>query len=161
VLYQNDDAGKDMLKGLKDGLGSKASMIVQEATYEATDATIDSQIVTLRASGADVLFIFAGPKHAAQAIRKTYDIGWKPLQILTSVSTSIASVLQPTGLDKSVGLVSSAYIKEPSDPQWQHDNAYRDWVDWMKKYYAGGDLGEVFNVYGYTVAQTLVHILKQ
>jgi len=161
VLYANDDYGKDCLKGLKDGLGSKVSMIVKEATLEATDATIDSQIVTLSASGADVLFIFAGPKHAAQAIRKTYDIGWKPLQILTNVSTSIASVLQPAGLDKSAGLVSSAYIKEPSDPQWQHDKAYRDWVEWMKKYYPEGDLGEVFNVYGYSAAQTLVYVLKQ
>ena len=155
VLYTNDDYGKECLKGLKDGLGSKAFMIVKEATYEATDPSIDSQIVSLQASGADVLVIFAGPKHAAQAIRKTYDIGWKPLQVLTNVSTSIASVLQPAGLDKSVGLISAAFIKEPSHPQWQQDNAYRDWVEWMKKYYPDGDLGELFNVYGYSAAQAL------
>jgi branched-chain amino acid transport system substrate-binding protein len=161
VLYQNDDSGKDYLKGLKDRLGSKAFMIVKEASYEATDPSIDSQIVSLQASGADVLVIFAAPKQAAQAIRKTYDIGWKPFQVLTNVSTSIASVLQPAGLDKSVGLVSAAFIKEPSDPQWQQDKAYRDWVEWMKKYYPDGDLGELFNVYGYSAAQTLVHVLKQ
>ena len=161
VLYQNDDAGKENLKALKDALGGKASMVIKEATYEATDATIDSQIVTLRASGADVLFVSAAPKHTAQAIRKTYDIGWKPLQIVLNVSASVASVLQAAGLDKSVGVLSSAFIKEPSDPQWQHDKAYRDWVEWMKKYYPDGDLGDVFNVYGYTAAQTLVYVLKQ
>jgi branched-chain amino acid transport system substrate-binding protein len=161
VLYQNDDYGKDYLNSLRVGLSVRPGLIVKEASYEVTDPSIDSQIVTLQASGADTLFIFATPKFAAQAIRKTYDIGWKPLQVVNNVSASVAAVLQPAGLDKSVGLLSAQYLKDPTDPNWSKEKAFKDWVEWMKKYYPQGDLADGFNVYGYTAAQTLVHVLNQ
>jgi branched-chain amino acid transport system substrate-binding protein len=161
VLYQNDDYGKDYLKGFKDGLGAKASMIVAEASYEVTDPTVDSQMVTLKASGADTFFNITTPKFAAQAIRKAYDIDWKPLHFLNNVSNSVGSVLTPAGLEKSVGLVSSYYLKDPTDPQWVKDPGYLDWLAWMKKYNPDANLTDTFNVYGYTVAQTLVQVLKQ
>jgi ABC-type branched-subunit amino acid transport system substrate-binding protein len=119
VLYQNDDAGKDYLGGLKEALGNQAAkMIVAEQSYEVTDPTVDQQITSLKASGADTFFNITTPKFAAQAIRKAYDIGWRPLQFLTAVSSSVSSVLTPAGLDKSVGVMSVAYLKDPSDPQW-------------------------------------------
>ncbi|MBC7702665.1 MAG: ABC transporter substrate-binding protein [Rhodoferax sp.] len=162
VLYQNDDYGKDYLKGFEDGLGDKAkTMIVSRVTYEVTDPTVDSQIVTLKASGADVFFNVTTPKFAAQAIKKAAEIGWKPVQYLNSVSSSVAGVLTPAGLDSSVGLISGAYIKDPTDPQFQSGKEWDDWVGWMKKYYPAGALNDNFNVYGYTVAQTLVQVLKQ
>ena len=162
VLYQNDDYGKDYLKGLRDGLGSQAdSLIVSAVSYEVTDPTVDSQIVTLQGSGADALFIFATPKFAAQAIRKTYDVGWKPMMFLNNVSSSVASVLQPAGLEKSVGLVTALYFKDPTDPQWANDPAMKEWQGMMKKYYPDGNLSDGFNVFGYLAAQTLVQVLKQ
>jgi branched-chain amino acid transport system substrate-binding protein len=162
ILYQNDDYGKDYLKGFKDGLGDKAaSMIVAEASYEVTDPSIDTQIVTLQASGADTFFNITTPKFAAQAIRKVYDIGWKPLQFLNNVSISVAAVLQPAGLDKSAGLISIAFFKDPTDPTWKDDKAVKDYVAFMKKYYPEGNPDDGFNVYGYSVAQTLVPVLKQ
>ena len=162
VLYQNDDYGKDYLKGLHDGLGPQAEkMIVKEASYEVTDPTVDSQVVALQASGADTLFIVATPKFAAQAIRKVYDIGWKPLAFVNNVSTSVAAVLQPAGLEKSVGLITALYVKDPTDPQWASDPAMKRWLAWMKKYNPDGDVKDGFNVYGYAVAQTLVQVLKQ
>jgi branched-chain amino acid transport system substrate-binding protein len=162
VLYQNDDYGKDYLKGFEDGLGDKAkTMIVSRVSYEVTDPTVDSQIVTLKASGADVFFNITTPKFAAQAIKKAAEIGWKPVQYLNSVSSSVAGVLTPAGLDSSVGLISGAYIKDPTDPQFQSGKEWDDWVGWMKKYYPAGALNDNFNVYGYTVAQTLVQVLKQ
>jgi branched-chain amino acid transport system substrate-binding protein len=161
VLYQNDDYGKDCLKGLKEGLGSKASLIVKEASYEASDSTVDSQIITLQASGADTFFIFAIPKFAAQAIRKSYDIGWRPLAFVNNVSSSVAAVLEPAGLDRSTGLITALYLKDPTDPQWQKEKSFRDWVEWMKKYYPQGDLTDINNVYGYSIAQTLVQVLRQ
>ncbi|BBK41417.1 branched-chain amino acid ABC transporter substrate-binding protein [Allostella vacuolata] len=161
LLYQNDDYGKDYLKGFKDGLGAKASMIVAEASYEVTDPTIDSQMVTLKASGADTFFNITTPKFAAQAIRKAHDIDWKPLHFLNNVSNSVGSVLTPAGLDKAVGLVSSYYLKDPTDPQWADDPGYKDWLAWMKKYNPDGNLTDTFNVFGYSAAQTLVQVLKQ
>jgi branched-chain amino acid transport system substrate-binding protein len=162
VLYQNDDYGKDYLKGLKDGLGAKAkSMIVAEVSYEVADPTVDSQIVQLQASGADVFFNVTTPKFAAQAIRKAYDIGWKPLHFLNNVSTSVATVLTPAGLEKSVGLISTAYIKDPTDKQWANDAAIEKWRAFMKKYYPDGSLTDNSNVYGYTVATTLHQVLRQ
>ena len=162
VLYQNDDYGKDYLKGLKDGLGDKAGkMIVSELSYEVTDPTIDSQIVTLQGSGADTFVNITTPKFAAQAIRKAYDIGWKPLQILNNVSASIAAVLQPAGLEKSVGLVSVNYYKDPNDKQWEGDAAVKDYLAFMKKFYPDGNAIDLFNVVGYTQAQALVYLLKQ
>ena len=122
VLYQNDDFGKDYLKGLKDALGQKAAaMIVAEASYEVTDPTVDSQIIALQSSGADTLFTFASPKFAALSIRKTYDIGWNPLHFVAHPGTSVGSVLRPAGLEKSVGLIAASFLKDPTDPQWRDD----------------------------------------
>jgi branched-chain amino acid transport system substrate-binding protein len=162
VLYQNDDYGKDYVKGLHDGLGSEAGkLIAKEVSYEVADPTVDSQIVTLQASGADTLLIIAIPKFAAQAIRKTYDVGWKPLTFVNNVSSSVATVLQPAGLEKSVGLITALYLKDPTDPQWGNDPPMKNWLAWMKKYFPDGDAKDIFNVYGYAVAQTLVQVLKQ
>jgi branched-chain amino acid transport system substrate-binding protein len=162
VLFQNDDYGKDYLKGFRDGLGDKAAkMIVAEVSYEFTDPTVDSQIVQLQGAGADVFFNIATPKFAAQAIRKAYDIGWKPVQYLNNVSNSVGTVLTPAGLDKSVGLISTLYLKDPTDKQNENDPAIKDWVAFMKKYYPDGSLIDGFNVYGYSAAQTLVQVLKQ
>ena len=162
VLYQNDDYGKDYLKGFEDGLGDKAkTMIVSKITYEFTDPTVDSQMVSLKASGADTFFNIATPKAAAQAIKKAAEIGWKPVHYLNSVSNAVGSVLTPAGLDSSLGLISAAYIKDPTDTQFQSGKEWDDWVAWMKKYHPTGALNDNFNVYGYTVAQTLVQVLKQ
>jgi branched-chain amino acid transport system substrate-binding protein len=161
VLFQNDDYGKDYVTGLKAGLGSMADkVIVKMASYETSDPTVDSQIVTLKNSGANVFVNVTTPKFAAQAIRKVYDIGWKPLHFLNNVSTSTTRVMKPAGFEKGIGIISSAYLKDPSDPQWQNDKAYKDWVAWMKKYYPDGNLGNSFNAYGYTAAQTIEHVLK-
>jgi len=162
ILYQNDDYGKDYLKGFKDGLGDKAGkMIVAEASYEVTDPTIDTQIVSLQASGATVFFDIAIPKFAAQAIRKVYDIGWRPLHFVNNVASSVASALAPAGLDKSVGLISSQFVKDPTDPAWKDDKAMRDYASFMKRYYADGNPDDILNVYGYAAAQTLVQVIKQ
>ncbi len=162
VLYQNDDFGKDYLKALKDQLGAKAAaMIVGEASYESTDPSVDSQIATLKGSGADAFFAFASPKFAAQAIRKAHDIGWKPLLFIPYSATSVTAVLQPAGLQKSAGVISSAYVRDPTDPQWKSDAATREWLSWMKRYFPEGDVAEIYNVYAYTNAQLLVQVLKQ
>ena len=162
VLYQNDDFGKDFLKGFQDGLGdSSARMIVAQTTYEPTDPTVDSQITMLQASGADTFFDIAAPKAAAQAIRKAYDIGWRPLHLLQSVAASIASTLKPAGLDRTAGVVSSAYYKDPNDPQWANDPAVIAYLAWMKTYYPAGNPDDVYNVWGYSQAQTIEQVLKQ
>ena len=162
ILYQNDDYGKDYLKGFEDGLGDKAkTMIVAKATYEGTDPTVDSQIISLQASGADVFFNITTPKFAAQAIKKAGEIGWKPLHYLNSVSNAVGSVLTPAGLEYSVGLITAFYIKDPTDPQFQKGKEWDDWSAWMKKYHPTGAMNDNFNVYGYTVAQTLIQVLKQ
>ena len=161
VLFQNDDYGKDYLKGFKDGLGAKAGLIVAEASYEVSDPTIDSQIVTLKGSGADVFFNITTPKFAAQAIRKAYDIGWKPEQFLNNVSNSIGSVLTPAGLDKSVGLISTQYLKDPTDKTWDNDAGIKEWRAFMAKYYPEGSLTDTSNIVGYGAVQTLVQVLKQ
>ncbi len=161
VLYQNDDFGKDYLIGLQEGLGDKAGkMIVATKTYETTDPTVDSQIVALQGSGADVLLTAAIPKFAAQAIRKVYDIGWKPTHFMTNVSSSVGAVFKPAGPEKGVGIVSAGYLKDPTDPQWQDAPDFKEWLAWMKKYNAGGNLADGNNVTGYAVASTLVPILK-
>jgi len=161
ILYQNDDYGKDYLKGFKDGLGTKANLIVKEVSYEVTDPTVDSQMVQLQASGANVFFNITTPKFAALAIRKSYDLGWKPLHFLNNVSASVGSVLVPAGLEKAVGLISTQYIKDPTDPQWAKDPAVMAWKEFMGKYYPEGDLKDASNIYGYTVASTLAQVLKQ
>jgi len=162
VLYQNDDYGKDYRKGLHDGLGEAAKkMIVLEQTYEVTDPTIDSQIVNLKNSGANVFFNVTIPKFAVQAIKKAHDTGWKPAHFLNNVSSSLATVLKPAGLEASRGLITALYLKEITDPQWKNDKGYQDWVAWMKKYYPEGALDDQFNAYGYTVAQAMTQVLKQ
>jgi branched-chain amino acid transport system substrate-binding protein len=162
VLYQNDDYGKDYLKGLRNGLGDKASkMIVRALSYETSDTTVDSQIISLQSSGADVFYDITTPKFAAQAISEVHDIGWKPLHYLNTVSASVSAVLKPAGLDKSIGLVTAEYLKDPTDPQWRDDTAYKEWTAWMTKYYPDGDRADAFNVYGYSVTATLVEVLKQ
>ena len=154
ILYQNDDYGKDYLKGFEDGLGEAAKkMIVLEQTYEVTDPTIDSQIVNLKNSGANVFFNVTIPKFAVQAIKKAHDIGWKPLHFLNNVSSSLATVLKPAGLDASKGLITALYMKEITDPQWKNDKGFKDWVAFMKKYYPDGALDDQSNAFGYTVAQ--------
>ena len=162
VLFQNDDYGKDYLSGLKDALGDRyTKMVVAEASYEVTDPTVDSQIVTLEATGADVFIDIAGPKFAAQAIRKAYDIGWRPLHFLNTVGSAVGAVLQPAGLEKSIGIVTARYYKDPSDPQWKDDPAFQEWLAWMKKYNPDANVNDYYNVLGYNLAMTLVHVLKQ
>jgi len=161
VLYQNDDSGKDYLKGFKDGLGPAARMIVLEQSYEVTDPTVDSQVVNLKNSGASVFFDATAPKFATQAIKKAHDLGWKPVHILASVSASVQSVLKPAGVEASKGILSAQYLKDVTDPQWKNDQGFKDWVAFMQKYYPTGSLEDAFNAYGYSVAQTLVYVLKQ
>ena len=162
ILYQNDDYGKDYLKGFEDGLGDAAKkLIVMKQSYEVTDPTIDSQIVNLKNSGANVFFNITIPKFAVQAIKKSYDIGWKPTHFLNNVSSSLGTVLKPAGLDASKGLITALYMKEITDPQWKNDKGYKDWVEWMKKYYPEGALDDQSNAYGYNVAILMVQVLKQ
>jgi branched-chain amino acid transport system substrate-binding protein len=161
ILFQNDDYGKDYLRGFEDGLGDKKSLIVMKQSYEVTDPTIDSQIVNLKNSGANVFFNITTPKFAAQAIKKAHDLGWKPLHFLNNVSNSTATVLKPAGLEASKGLITALYGKEVTDPQWKNDKGYKDWRAWMQKYYPDGSVEDNFNAYGYSVAMTLVQVLKQ
>jgi len=162
VLYQNDDYGKDYLKGFEDGLGDKGkTMIVSKVSYEVTDPTIDSQMVSLKGTGADTFFNITTPKFAAQAIKKAAEIGWKPTHYLNSVSASVGSVMNPAGPENGVGIFTASYLKDPTDPQFQKGKEWDDWLAWMKKYHASADLKDVNNVYGYTVAQGLVQVLKQ
>jgi len=162
VLYQNDDYGKDYLKGFKDGLGDKAAkLIVSEVSYESSDPTVDSQIVTLQGSGADVFFDVTIPKFAAQAIRKAYDIGWKPVHFLNNVGNSVGATLIPAGLEKSVGIISTTYYKDASDPQWQNDEEYKDWIAFMKEYNKDSDPADNNTELAYARAFTMVQVLKQ
>ena len=162
VLYQNDDFGKDYLIGLREGLGDKADkMIVATQSYETTDATIDLQIVSLQGSGANVMVTVAIPKFAAQTIRKVHDTGWKPTHILSNVSSSVGLVMRPAGPEKSVGIISAAFLKDPTDPQWQDTPEYKEWLAWMKKYNTSGNVADAYTVYGYSAAQTMVAVFKQ
>jgi branched-chain amino acid transport system substrate-binding protein len=162
IMYQNDDYGKDYVKGLKDGLGAKAaSLIVGERTYETTEPTIDSEVVELQSTGANVFFNVATPKFAAQAIKRVADIGWKPLHILNNVSASIGSVLKPAGFDHAQGIVSAAYLKDPTDPQWSDSPDMKAWTVFMNKYLPDADKSDANHIYGYSVARTMVEVLKQ
>ena len=164
LFYQNDDAGKDYGNGFKKALGPEnvRKMVIAEATYEPTDPTIDSQIVKLKSSGADVLFMHAIPKQAAQAIRKIGEIGWKPdMFFLAATSTSVSSVLKPAGFEHSKGIISSYSLKDPNDPQWQQDKDVQDWVAFMKNYFPDGNVQDQLIVYGYVVAEATVQVFKQ
>jgi len=161
VLFQNDDYGKDYLKGLKDGLGAKAAtMIVAEDSYEVSEPTIDSHIVKLKASGADIFVNISSPKFAAQAIKKNGEVGWKPMHFLNNVSVSIGSVIKPAGLENAQDIISSQYLKDPTDPQWKNDAGMKEWNAFLDKYYPEADRTDANVMYGYTVAQGLVYVLK-
>lgn len=160
VLFQNDDLGKDYLKGLKDGLGERASAVIEEG-YEIGQPTIDSNIVKLRASGADVFVSIALPKVAAQSIRKVAELGWKPMFILSSIGASIATVIRPAGFENAQGIISTMYLKDPSDPQWQNDEEKKRFDAFLAKYLPDVDKNDYFVTYGYAVSQTLVKVLQQ
>ncbi len=161
ILYQNDDYGKDYVKGLKDGLGAKAaSMIVAEESYETTQPTIDSNIVKLKSTNADVFFNVTTPKFAAQAIKKMTEIEWKPMHFLNNVSVSIGSVMKPAGFENAQGIISSSYLKDTSDPQWKDDAGMKAFDEFLSKYFPEGNRVDASVMYGYTVAQGLVFVLK-
>jgi branched-chain amino acid transport system substrate-binding protein len=161
ILYQNDDYGKDYLKGFKDGLGAKAaSMIVMEESYEVSEPTIDSHIVKLKSTGADVFINITTPKFAAQAIKKNAEIGWKPLHFLNNVSASIGSVIKPAGMENAQDIISSQYLKDPTDAQWKDDAGMKAWNEFLDKYYPEANRADASVMFGYTVAQGLVHVLK-
>ncbi|HML07991.1 MAG TPA: ABC transporter substrate-binding protein [Xanthobacteraceae bacterium] len=161
VLYQNDDFGKDYLVGLNEGLGPGANkLIVATQSYETTDPTVDSQVVALQASGANVLLTAAIPKFAAQAIRKIYDIGWKPTHFLTYVSSSVGAVMRPIGPEKGIGVISATFDKDATDPQWQDTPEYKEWLAWLKKYYASGNIADTLIPDGYGRAQAMVAVLQ-
>jgi branched-chain amino acid transport system substrate-binding protein len=162
VLYQNDDFGKDLLNGLKAGLGEQAGkMIVKEVSYEVTDPTVDSQIVSLQSAGANVFLNASTPKVAAQAIRKAADLGWKPLQFVAFVSSSIGSVLTPAGLDRASGVMSIQFLKDYSDPRWANDPGMQEYVAFLKKYMPEADPKDFLVAYGYAMVQTTAHVLQQ
>jgi branched-chain amino acid transport system substrate-binding protein len=162
VLFQNDDYGKDYLKGLKDGLGAKAaSMIVAEESYETSEPSIDNHIVKLKATGADVFVNITTPKFAAQAIKKNAELGWKPLHFLNNVSASVGSVIKPAGYENAQDIISASYSKDPTDKQWDNDPGMKEFYAFMAKYFPEGNKLDGLTVVGYGAAQTLVQVLKQ
>jgi branched-chain amino acid transport system substrate-binding protein len=161
ILYQNDDFGKDYLAGMKDVLGDKYAGMVTEASYDTSEPTVDSQIVTLQGSGADTLLIAATPKFAAQAIRRVYDIRWKPFEFLTNVSISVAAVMESAGKEKCVGIITATYFKDPTDPSFKDDPGMNEWRAFMKKYMPDANMADANFVYAYGVSLTLMHVLKQ
>ena len=162
VLYQNDDLGKDYLNGIKAGLGDKAAkMIVAEASYEVSDPTIDSQILKIKDAGADLFFSATTPKQAAQAIKKIYELGWKPVHILDINATSVGAVMKPAGLEASKGVISVNYGKDPLDPTWKDDPGMKKYFEFMAKYYPDGDKDSSFNSYGYMTSQLMIHVLEK
>jgi branched-chain amino acid transport system substrate-binding protein len=162
VLYQNDDFGKDYLKGVIDGLGAKAAtLITAKQSYETSDPTVDSQIVQLQAAGCDTLVTVAIPKFGALAIRKVAEIGWKPLHILNGIASSVGATLQPAGFENAQGIISDTSFKDPTDPQWLNDAGYKQWLAFMDKYYPTGDKTDNQTTYGYSIAQTMTHILQR
>jgi branched-chain amino acid transport system substrate-binding protein len=160
VLYQNDDFGKDYLKGLKDGLGAKASMIAAEESYETSEPSIDGHIVKLKSAGVDTFISITTPKFAAQAIKKLAELDWHPLHIVSNVSSSVGGVLKPAGYENSQGILSAAYAKDGADAQWDNDPGMKKFFDFLAKYYPEGDKLNSSVVYGYGVAQTLVKVLQ-
>jgi len=162
VLWQNDDSGKDYVAGLMKGLGQdNEKKVVMSVSYEATDPTVDSQIIQLKNSGANVFFNDAAPKFAAQAIRKAAEIGWRPAHYLANVSASVNSVLRPAGLDASQGIMTAAYLKDPTDSQWETSPDFVAWKAWMKKYNPNGNMSDSFNVYAYAVTATMHEVLRR
>jgi branched-chain amino acid transport system substrate-binding protein len=161
ILYQNDDFGKDYLKGTKDGLGAKASSIIMEESYEVSEPSIDGHIVKIKAANPDVLMIYTTPKFGAQTIKKTAELGWKPLQIITNVSASVGSVMKPAGFEASQGVLSAAYAKDGADPRWNDDPGMKKWSEFLDKYMPGADKTDASIVYGYGAAQTLAKALEQ
>jgi branched-chain amino acid transport system substrate-binding protein len=160
ILYQNDDFGKDYVKGTKDGFGAKASSIIMEESYEVSEPSIDSHIVKIKAANPDVLLIYTTPKFGAQTIKKTAELGWRPLQIITNVSASVGSVMQPAGFDNAQGVLSAAYAKDATDPQWANDPGMKKWAEFIDKYMPGADKTDSGHVYGYGAAQTLAKVLE-
>jgi branched-chain amino acid transport system substrate-binding protein len=161
VLYMNDDT-KEALTGLRDGLGEKANkLIVKELGYEVTDPTVDSEIVALKASGADTFYDVTAPKSAAQAIRKASEIGWRPLHFLSFISQSISAVLEPAGLQNASGIISAHYAKDPTDPRWEDDPYTREFRAWLQDYYPGGRSDDIFIALGYNLIQPLIYLLDQ
>jgi len=161
IIYQNDESGREHLRGLKEGLGDRAGMIVKAVSYELSDPTVDTQIVALQASGADTFYNAAALKFASQSIRKSAEIGWKPLQFLSYTSSSVAAVLKPAGLDKSTGIISAAVAKDFMDLQWQDDPATKDYRAWVAKYDPKADPADGFVAAGYSSPMILVQVLKQ
>jgi branched-chain amino acid transport system substrate-binding protein len=162
VLYQNDDFGKDFLKGFSERLGDKAKdILVRAVSYEVTDATVDSQIIDLASTKANVFLNITTPKFAVQAIRKAHELGWKPTQFIDNPAASIGVVMRPAGIEASKGIISAAFVKDPTDPQYKDDPEFQTWVAWMKKYYPAGSLEDPQNVVGYVQAQAMVQVLKQ
>ena len=161
VIYQNDDFGKDYLAGLEAGLGDKKNMIIARETYEVTDPTVDSQMVKLKSTGADVLMNLSTPKFAAQIIKKVAELGWKPVHYLCQVSSSPGATLVPAGLDNSVGIITTGFFKDPSDPQWKDDKAMLEYQAWFKKYLPNADPLDTYYLQGMLNAHTLEHVLRQ
>jgi branched-chain amino acid transport system substrate-binding protein len=161
VLYQNDDFGKDYLKGLKAGLQGNTKMIVAEESYETSEPTIDSHIVKLKASGADVFLNFSSPKFAAQAIKKMGEIGWRPVHILSGTSVSIGNVIKPAGFENAQNILSSVYLKDPATPQWTNDAGVKAFDQFLSGYFPEGNRGDILAALGYTMAQTLEEVLRR
>ncbi|KAA0076906.1 branched-chain amino acid ABC transporter substrate-binding protein [Tardiphaga sp. P9-11] len=162
VLFQNDDMGKDYFSGVREGLGDKADkMITVQASFETSSPTVDSQIVQIRTANPDVFLNIASPKFAAQAIKKVAELNWKPVQMLVNVSQSVGSVIKPAGFDNAQGVISAAYMKDPTDPQWKDDPTIKEWLAFMDKYYPDGDKNDIYTLYGFGIARTLAHILER
>ena len=161
VLMQNDDYGKDYWDGFKEGLGKDSGKVVKHVTFEVTDPTVDSQVIQLKDSGANVFFNIATPKAAAQAIRKAADIGWKPVQYLNNVSASVGSVMKPAGLDNSQGIITAQYLKDPTDKQWENTDDFKAWVAWMDKWMPGSNKADANHVFGFAVASLMHETLKK
>jgi branched-chain amino acid transport system substrate-binding protein len=161
LLYQNDDFGKDYVTGVRDVLGARFDSIVRVASHEVTDPTIDSQVVSLQGSGADVLLTATTPKFAAQTIKKVFEVGWRPMHFLTNVSISVGTVMEPAGPERGVGIITSAYLKDPTDPGWANDAGMNEWRAFMAKYVPDGDLKDGSYPFAYGIAQTLMKVLEQ
>ena len=161
ILYQNDDLGKDYLAGLRDVLGDKFDKMVVSASYEMTDPTIDSQITSLKGTGAEVLLVAATPKFAAQAIRKVYDLEWKPLFLMSNVSASVGGVIKPAGPERAIGMITAGYLKDPNDPAWKNDAGMNEWRDFMAKYLPGADTTDAAYVFAYAVSKAMLEVLRK